>query len=546
MNKSIVFFFIYIIVLSCSNKTELINQDTIINHKSLFRYNEPGGISSLDPARISKFEDFLASRHLFNGLVSLDSNLNISPCISKSWNISSDGKTYTFNLRTDVYFHESKLFKDSTRTVLASDVQFSFSRIINPETASPGKYIFNNVLPFPDGIKVMNDSTVQIKLLEPQPSFLHQLCLPYGSILPYELVLNYKSNFSQNAIGTGPFKLKTWKKDVKMVLVKNEKYFEKDNKGVNLPYIDAVAITFLSDKQQELLKFKLFNLEMISGINEDDKDMMLTSSGELKPEFKSDFYLQKKPWLNTDYLAILVDDSINNITENPLRYKKIRQAISYAIDRNKFVKYLRNGIGVPANNGFIPLGMPGFSSFKINGISYNENKAIKLFKELDLNEIKLTLSASQQYKVICEFLQKQLEKIGFVVSVEIYTPSALKQRVINYDANFYRKSWVADFPDAINYFQLFYSKYFYPKYGYNYTHFKHDLYDQIYEKAIIEQDTTLKYSLYKQLNEILNEQSPVIPLFYGETLRFFNKSVSGVSSNSMNILDLKRVRINKL
>jgi len=532
-------------MLSCSNKSELINDNLINYNKSLFRYNEPGGISSLDPARISKFEDFLASRHLFNGLVALDSNLNIRPCISKSWNISPDGKIYTFNLRTDIRFHKSELFKDSIRIVLASDVQFSFSRIINPETASPGKYIFNNVLPFPDGIKVINDSTIQIKLLESQPSFLYQLCLPYGSIIPYELVLNYKSDFSQNVIGTGPFILKTWKKDVKMVLVKNKKYFEKDNNGVNLPYLDAIAITFLSDRQQELLKFKLFKLEMISGLNEGDKDMILTSSGELKQEFRNNFYMQKKPWLNTDYLAILVDDSINNTTQNPLRLKKIRQAISYAIDRNKFVKYLRNGVGVPANNGFIPLGIPGFSSIKVKGISYNENKAIKLYNEIGIKEIKLTLSASQQYKIICEFLQKQLEKVGFIVNVEIYTPSALKQRIINYDANFYRKSWIADFPDAINYFQLFYSKNFYPKSGYNYTHFKNDLYDKIYEKAIIEQDTSIKYSLYKQLNEILNEQSPVIPLFYGETLRFYNKSVSGIISNSMNILDLKRVKINK-
>ena len=545
MSRFIVYLLIYTIILSCSNKSELINDNSVNINKSLFRYNEPGGISSLDPARISKFEDFLASRHLFNGLVTLDSNLNIRPCISKSWKISPDGKIYTFNLRTDICFHKSELFKDSIRIVLASDVQFSFSRIINPETASPGKYIFNNVLPFPDGIKVIDDSTIQIELLESQPSFLYQLCLPYASILPYELVLNYKSEFSQNVIGTGPFMLKTWKKDVKMVLVKNKEYFEKDNNGVNLPYLDAIAITFLSDRQQELLKFKLSKLEMISGLSEVDKDMILTSSGELKQEFRNNFYMQKKPWLNTDYLAILVDDSINNTTQNPLRLKKIRQAISYAIDRNKFVKYLRNGVGIPANNGFIPLGIPGFSSIKVKGISYNENKAIKLYHEIGIEEIKLTLSASQQYKIICEFLQKQLEKVGFIVNVEIYTPSALKQRIINYDANFYRKSWIADFPDAINYFQLFYSENFYPKSGYNYTHFKNDLYDEIYEKAIIEQDTSIKYSLYKQLNEILNEESPIIPLFYGETLRFYNKSVSGIISNSMNILDLKRVKINK-
>ena len=112
-----------------------------------------------------------------------------------------------------------------------------------------------------------------------------------------------------------------------------------------------------------------------------------------------------------------------------------------------------------------------------------------------------------------------------------------------FESVFYRKSWVADFPEPINYLQLFYSDNFFPNNGYNYTHFKNETYDLLYEKAMKEQHEESRYQLYKQMQEIIHEEVPVIPLFYGETLRFYSKRVSGVKSNSMNMLYLKNVKI---
>ena len=521
------------------------NSNSSNSDKAIFKYNEPGGILWLDPAKMSKYEDFLVSQQLFNGLVSLDDNLNLTPSIAHSWDISKDGKTYTFYLRKDVFFHSSILLDEIATNVKAEDVAYSFLRIMNPATASPGKYIFDFLIPSYKGIVVIDDYTLEINLVKPQPSFIYQLCLPYGYVLPSEVVEYYGTDFSQHVIGTGPFFLNKWKKDVKLVLGKNNNYFEKDETGNKLPYLDAVSVTFIQDKNQEYINFKAGKLDMISGLDEDGKDNLLTSKGELNKQHRKLFYLEKTSWLNTDYIGILVDDSINKLLKNPLMSKELRNAIGYSIDREKLVRFLRNGVGVPANNGFIPKGMPGFDEYKINGYTYDLSRAQNIIRDFPKENISITLSASEQYKTLCEYLQNQIQQLGINVEIDIYTNSALRQRVANFDAVFYRKSWVADFPEPMNYFQLFYGEYFFPENGTNYYHFKNAKYDSLYLRASSEQNKKLRFSYYKEMQEIIHDYAPVIPLFYAETLRFFHKYVKGISSNSMNMLNLKKVKISK-
>lgn len=518
--------------------------------KTVFRYNESAGITTLDPAYVRRFEDFLAIEQLFNGLISLNEELEIKPSIAEKWDISEDGLTYTFYLRDDVFFNRSDLFgSEETRRVTASDVVYSFLRIIDPSTASPGKYIFQNLNHSSSkfkAIEAIDENTVVIHLKEPQPSLIYQLSLPYCTIVPYEVVEYFGDDFGLHPIGTGPFYLKRWKKDVKMVLAKNKNYFEKDGSGVHLPYLDAVSIYFIQDKHQEFIKFRSGDLEMISGMNEDDKDQLLNGDGELNEEMQNEFYLQKTDWLNTDYLGILMDEHFLD-NNNPLARKMVRQAIGYAIDREAMVRYLRNNIGVPATKGFIPQGMPMFNAYAIEGYDYDVEKAMLLIKEAgytnpeDVPEI--TLSATPEYKTLCEYLQRELSKIGLTIKVDVNSVSSMNQRIAQFEANFYRKSWIADFPDAINYFQLFYSKNFYPEFGSNYTHFKNKEYDILYELASIEKSDENRLGFYKKMNQILHDESPVIPLYYAQSLRFFKKNVEGVKSNSLNSLSLKTVKV---
>ena len=133
-----ILFYSLIFLSACGSKTS--------DNSSVFRYNENAGITSLDPAFARGLENMWAVNQLFDGLVELDSNLQVAPLIASSWEISNGGKDYTFHLRDDVYFHTNILFgTDSTRKVNAHDFVYSFNRIVDEEIASPGQWVFNQV-----------------------------------------------------------------------------------------------------------------------------------------------------------------------------------------------------------------------------------------------------------------------------------------------------------------------------------------------------------------------------------------------------------------
>ena len=273
-------------------------------------------------------------------MVSLNSKLEVVPSIADRWEISENGKEYTFYLRNDVYFHDNEYFQGGKgRLVTADDVIYSFLRIIDPNTASSGKYVFQNIdrseLSKFRGMLAVDDFTIKIFLKEPQPSFIFQLSLPFCSVVPSEVIENYGLDFGQHPVGTGPFMFKSWKPEIKLVMVKNKNYFERDEDGVRLPYLDAVSVSFMKAKSQEYLRFKMGKLDMISGLSEDDKDELITNTGELRSEMQDDFHLQKLPWLNTEYLGILMDVRMESVKNSPLKDKLVRQAIGYGIDRKR-------------------------------------------------------------------------------------------------------------------------------------------------------------------------------------------------------------------
>src|SRR3990172_10513627 len=250
----------FFLLLSCEQENE--KEDT----RTAFRYNESAGITSLDPAFASNVENVWATNQLFNGLVQLNDKLEIEPCIAKSYEISGDGLTYTFYLRDDVYFHDHELFENGKgRKVIASDFVYSFSRIVNPGGTSPGRWIFNNIDSSVEmAFTAIDDNTLQIHLLKPVPPFLGILTMQYCSVVPSEIVEHYGMDFRNHPVGTGPFKFKMWKEGVKLIFVKNDNYFEKDEDGNSLPYLDAVSISFLNDPQAAFLEFVKGELDFIS------------------------------------------------------------------------------------------------------------------------------------------------------------------------------------------------------------------------------------------------------------------------------------------
>jgi peptide/nickel transport system substrate-binding protein len=516
--------------------------------RTVFRYNESKGITSLDPAYAKDNTVIWPVNQIYNGLVEMDDSLHIKPSLAKKFEISMDCKTYTFHLRTDVCFHNHPKFKNSVgRHVTAYDFVYSFLRIIDPKVASPGFSLFKMVEKPYDGVgfKVLNDSVFQIKLQRPFASFLGLLAMPYCFVLPREVVEFYGADFRSHPVGTGPFMLKTWREGEKLVLVKNPQYFEIDASGNRLPYLDAVAVTFISDKQSEFLEFMKGNLDFLSGVNAAYKDEMITRAGQLNPKYRNRFRMEVLPYLNTEYLAFMLDSTKTG--DKIILSKDFRTAINYGFDRAKMVKYLRNNLCTPAYWGIIPVGLPGFSEEGIH-YTYDPDKARNYLTKAGypngrgLPEIKLTTTSD--YLDICEFIQHELSQIGIKISIEVSPLASFKQNKASGNLSFFRSSWIADYPDAENYLSLFFSQNFSPN-GSNYSHFKNNTYDEMYLKAIVEPDLQKRMILYEKLNSIIVDQAVIIPLFYDRVVRLYPLNIHNFKGNPLNLLKLKEVIVTK-
>jgi oligopeptide transport system substrate-binding protein len=509
--------------------------------RDVFRLNISAGLASLDPAFSKDQATMWCDNQLFNGLVQIDEELNVQPCIAKKWTISEDGLTYTFNLRSDVYFHDDAQFKNKKgRRVVAQDFVYSFNRLIDTSVASTGAWLFNDKVDKSNPFEALNDTTFVIHLKTPFYPMLGMLTLQYCSVVPKEVVAFYGKDFRSHPIGTGPFKLVRWVEGNVLVLTKNSNYFETDSNGGKLPYLQGIRISFIADKGAEFLQFSQRKIDFITGLDISYKDKLLTRTGELQPEWKKEIIFEKLPYLNTEYLGI----SMGKQPYHSLKNKKVRQAINYAIDRKKMIQYLRNGIGVPAESGMIPKGIPCFDEKAVVGYSYNLKKAKQLLIEAGfpngkgLSEIKIY--SNPTYSDLITNIANELSSIGIKCVIENVPASFLREAMRKNEAPFFRASWIGDYPDGENYLTLFYSKNGAPP---NYTYFKNEKFDALYEASLKETSVQKSYTLYHEMEKIILDEAPVVPLFYDEVTRFVHKYISGFKPNAMNMLMLKETKI---
>ena len=516
--------------------------------KQIFRYNESAGIATLDPAFAKDQAIIWGCSQIYNGLVQLDEQLQPQPCIARSWDISADGKTYTFTLRDDVYFHKNVLFgesPDSTRRVVAGDFVYSLRRLIDPSVASPGRWVLSEV----DTFYAPTDTTFVIRLKQAFAPFLSLLGMCYCSVVPHEVVDHYGADFRQHPCGTGPFQFQYWKEGVKLVLRKNPLYFEYDEEGYRLPYLDAVAVTFIVDKQTVFLEFVKGNLDFMNSLDASYKDELLTRTGELKEKYADRIDMVSTPFLNTEYLGFNMSPETNSqFSISNSQFKKVRQAINYGFDREKMMKYLRNGIGQPGTDGMVPCGLPGQAMPGDNyGYHYDPGRARQLLAEAGHPGGKglptLTLSTTSSYLDLCKYIQQQLGLIGIDIKLDVNPPAALREQISQGKSSWFRGSWIADYPDAENYLQLFFSENRCPA-GANYTRYSNPHFDRLYRQAKATPDEQERIALYRQMDSLIMEEAPVMVLYYDQILHFTRKNVTGLRSNAMNALDLRRVRVN--
>jgi ABC-type transport system substrate-binding protein len=519
--------------------------------RQIFHYNEDVSVTTLDPAFVKSQSEIWIVSQIYNGLVDLNAQLQPIPAVASSWEVASDKKSYTFHIRTDVQFcFVDKQGKLTYRRLNAEDVVYSLSRIADPATASPGAWIFagkidsqlNKVFVAP------NDSTFVLHLAKPAASLLGLLSTNFGFIVPKEFAQLEKSYIARNPVGSGPFYLRRWEEEIKLVLRKNPKYHEKDAKGIALPYLDAINVSFVKNKQTAFMQFVAGEYDFFNGLEGSFKDELLTADAQLKPKYSQKMKALITPFLNTEYVGCYLGDIPNQT--NWLQDVHLRKALLYSVDKQKLVRFFRNGLGEAGDLGFVPPSLNSQQGRVEEGSQKQWQQAMAEFGLSSYAKQKqkptILLSTTADYLDMMVFLQETWGRLGVNIKVDIQTGGMLRQLRNEGKLMLFRGSWIADYPDAENFLACFYQPFFSPN-GPNYTHFSNAQYDALYEQ--IESgtmgDEKARQGSVAQANAILMEQAPIIPLYYDKSIRLSQPWVKGLHNDAANRLVLKNVRIER-
>jgi peptide/nickel transport system substrate-binding protein/oligopeptide transport system substrate-binding protein len=453
---------------------------------------------------------------VFNGLVQFDANLNVVPCIAKSWEASRDGLVWTFHLRQGVKFHNG-------REVQADDFVYSFLRILDPRTASPRAWLFERVrgaqkfragaAESVEGLQALDAYTLQITLSQPYAPFINLLGMAQAQVLPREEVKRLGAEFGRRPIGTGPFRFVHWTAGEEITLEANEAYY------TGRPFLDRLHYRIMPDHQTILAEFEKGALE----------DVDLTSQEGTPLSSDPRFRFVRKPLLTTIFLWL-------DMHHSPLNNSKVRQAINHAINRGAIISGIRQNRHVPAR-GILPLGMPG-SNPDLAEYTYDPTRARQLLAEAGYPDGKnlppLELWTSAKGTAVLqehEMIKRDLERLG--MRIELYTAENWKQYKTavlgKRPGAMYRYSWFADFPDPDNFlFPLFHSQS--PD---NYANYSNPAVDRLLEQARSESDYLKRIQLYRQGEELIMADAPVVNLMYYTLETLFQPYVQGIELNAL-------------
>lgn len=505
-------------------------------------------IKGLDPAFCDDLYSGTEVTRIYEGLLEyeyLKRPYTLQPAIAEAMpTISKDGKTYSFKLKKDVLFQDDKSFKATDgkgRTVVAEDFVYSFKRLADPKLNSPMWWLFDGKieglnewreaaakagktdysLPVA-GLLAPDAGTLEIKLKSRSYQFIYTLAMPATVVVPREAVEEYGQEFLNHPVGSGAFKLAEYNPSSKIVYVRNPTYRnelypsegEESDKtagrladaGRKVPFIDKIVLTVHTESQPQWLNFMQGQLDA-APIPKDNFAQAITAAKDLTPELKAKgIQLVVEPQLDITHTSFNMTDPV--VGKN----KFLRQAISMAVNFAEEIELFYNGRAVSAQ-GPIPPGLTGFDAAMKNPYKeFNVEKAKELMKKAGFPDGKglapleyLTLADSTA-RQMTEYLQKSLKLIGIELKVQTFSWPEFQQSLKNKKGQMWSYAWSADYPDAENFLQLFYSKNSSP--GPNDSNYSNPEFDKLYEQSLTLNDTPERTTLYKKMVALVIEDSP--------------------------------------
>ncbi|OFY64200.1 MAG: hypothetical protein A3H98_12555 [Bacteroidetes bacterium RIFCSPLOWO2_02_FULL_36_8] len=532
-----------------------------------FRLSSPQYLNNLYPPHMNSQGAFKLGNQIYEGLVKIDKyDLVIQPALANNWMRSPDGKVYTFKLREDVYFQNDPCFSDTIgRKLTAYDVEYSFYQICtyDPKNVGFAQTFQDKVLGANqyfelsksgrpsikiEGFKVIDNFTFQITLEKPFSPFLFYLAKPNALIFPYEAVWKYSKTMVSNAVGTGPFMLETIHSDQSVTLVRNPRYWKKDEDENQLPYLEKISVFFNEEEKNEFTSFKNGDLDFLSNVPKDFMDDVFDREMKLTPQF-SKYEIYKVNICLSVYFQMI-------ITKKPFQDKRIRKAFNYAVDKNLLLEYIVGNTNyIPAIHGVSPPTFKNYKIEKINGYEYNPELAEQLMAEagypngVGFPVIKMVIV--ERGKNVAEAVAKMLED-NLNIKIELQLAPTFKDKIENSKfghADLYHAGWYADYPSPENFLALFYGKdvpvdTLLPSYP-NVTRYKNPVFDSLFNSAIHSADEGESYRLFLEAEQVMVDDAPIIMLYFPVYNTLANKNFVNLPMNPLSYFDFSDVYFKK-
>ena len=413
-----------ILIVGCFGADEGPHRRTLIDSRDNY---DP---RSLDPAVSTDVPTGRAVGYVFDGLTRFTPTAQVEPGLAERWEISRDGRSYTFHLRQGVRFHDGTHFT-------ARDVVHSWERALDPTTKSSASEFLYPVRGARDfhtgkattiaGLVVRDDSTVLVTLEEPLAALLKLLAMPVASIVPQRI----GANFGEHPVGTGPWRFVDWRHDDYLLFARNDQYF------LGAPKAESLQARIIAEPSTSVAEFESGNV-----------DVLQIPAGQTR-EWEDDE--SRRPLLSSTPALELVYVGINT-TRGPLTDVRVRQAINYAVDINTIIERLVSGRGTRAA-GVIPPALAGYDSSR-RAYPYDPAKAKSLLAAAGHPngiDIELWTSATPIYVRMAETIQAYLNAVGIRTKVVQRESAASRAAARKGETDLILKDWYADYPDAENF-----------------------------------------------------------------------------------------------
>ena len=452
---------------------------------------------------------------VFGGLVTIDPELQIAPDLAESWDVSADGRVYTFHLRPGAVFHDGK-------PVTAGDVRWSLERATNPLTESPvvDQYLGDIVgvkeklagdAAAISGVRVIDDQTIEITIDEAKSYFLAKLTYPTGFVLDQENVDADPRSWFRQPNGTGPFRLTEYRVGETLKLGRNESYH------LGPPMLAEVE--FILSGGTQLLMYENDEIH-IAGVSLADLDRLNDPDNELYPELRT-----APASFSVNYIGL-------NVNEPPLDDVKVRQALNLAIDKQEIASIVLGDLVKPAD-GILPPNFPGYDE-SVSGYQFDPDRARRLLAEsrygadpANIPPITITTPGSFGANVRLDMdvvLQMWERNLGITAEFQQTEYATFLQDLHKGRFQMFDIGWIADYPDPENFLDIL----FHSESTNNHTHYSNPAVDDLLMQARVETDTTARYALYNRAEQLILDDAPWVPLWFdGESKLLVKPAVQG-------------------